>query len=128
MNQYGPVSELVIFIANISVIGISVILHIGAPLVYSAVFIYCVNKANMLSTIKQFSRFCITYVFAVQFVVARLWFPLLFTTIVKENEIDQVRSMQLYAAYSYVSVISAHKAITSNVSMDDLCSMNGMFK
>ena len=32
IDKLVPVSESVIFIANISVIGISVILHIGAPL------------------------------------------------------------------------------------------------
>ena len=34
IDESVPVSELVIFIANISVIGISVILHISAPLPY----------------------------------------------------------------------------------------------
>ena len=33
IDESVPVSESVIFIANISVIGISVILHISAPLV-----------------------------------------------------------------------------------------------
>ena len=33
IDESAPVSESVIFIANISVIGISVILDIGAPLV-----------------------------------------------------------------------------------------------
>ena len=32
IDESVPVSESVIFIANVSVIGISVILHIGAPL------------------------------------------------------------------------------------------------
>ena len=35
IDKLVPVLESVIFIANISVIGISVILHIGAPLVLS---------------------------------------------------------------------------------------------
>ena len=34
IDESVPVSESVIFIANISAIGISVILHIGAPLPY----------------------------------------------------------------------------------------------
>ena len=34
IDELVLVSESVIFIANISIIGISVILHIGAPLVY----------------------------------------------------------------------------------------------
>ena len=33
IDELVPVSELMIFIANISVIRMSVILHIGAPLV-----------------------------------------------------------------------------------------------
>ena len=39
------VSESVIFIANISVIGISVILHIGAPLILS-----CLTNDNSKAT------------------------------------------------------------------------------
>ena len=35
IDESVPVSESVIFIANISVIGISIILHIGAPLLSS---------------------------------------------------------------------------------------------
>ena len=36
IDKSVPVSESVIFIANISVIGISVILHIGAPLIQTS--------------------------------------------------------------------------------------------
>ena len=38
IDELVQVSESVIFIANISVIGISVILHIGAPLLANAVY------------------------------------------------------------------------------------------
>ena len=54
IDESVPVSESVIFIANILVIGVSVILHIGAPLI----IILIIHSTNCLYIHPSYNNNC----------------------------------------------------------------------